>query len=196
MDACINRMCSLEQVSYRNEEELLLFARENRSTSNFYIALLYVKKLAQAITKQRKTNEIYLNEIYARKKSVEHLLVKELGIWCYLAYSRGASLDYLLQAEACLKQIYCLEGIDIELEMYYSFVLWSKWQNRLASPGDMDRCAIFLSHCAQSGSFQISQLDTVWFRLGYLYQVGVGCSQDLNKAQACFDRARYYGMDC
>lgn len=60
----------------------------------------------------------------------------------------------------------------------------------------MSRCFALLSHCAETESFQVSQAEVVWFRLGYLYQIGAGCKQDLNKAEMCFERARNLGLDC
>ena len=133
---------------------------------------------------------------FLRAQSRERLLFKELGIWCYLSYIQGACDDFLVQAERCLKCVCDLYGSDIETEKYLSFVLWSKWQIRKAQPGDMARCFTLLSHCIQADPLFVSQLDAVWFRLGYLYQIGLGCTQNREKASFCFEQARQLGLDC
>ena len=196
MNAAVCKISSLNVSSFANVEELIFLAREQRCEVGTQRALLLVKELATALKQQRKMNETCLTDGYVRGKSLERLLLKELGIWCYLAYLLGASPEYLKQSEVCLSRLCNLQGTDAELEMYYAFVLWSKWQNKSALPGDMSRCFALLSHCAETESFQVSQAEVVWFRLGYLYQIGAGCKQDLNKAEMCFERARNLGLDC
>ena len=190
MNTVANTLSSSELSSCKTAEELVLFAREQRSVVGLQCALLLVRELAKALQQQRKAQEISLSNLFVRKKSLERLLLKELGVWCYLAYLQGASYRYLEQAEVCF------EYMDVELEMYYSFILWSKWQEKRAQPGDMKQCFTLLLRCSEAESFQVSQLDVVWFRLGYLYQVGAGCKQDVKRAEVCFEKARNLGLDC
>ena len=60
----------------------------------------------------------------------------------------------------------------------------------------MKRCFALLSACSQADALSISQLEVVWFRLGYLYQVGAGCTKDKIKALYCYQQARNLGLDC
>lgn len=196
MNTVVNTLSSSELSSCKTAEELILFAREQRSVVGLQYALLLVKELAKALQQQRKAQEASLSDVFVRKKSLERLLLKELGVWCYLAYLQGASYRYLEQAEVCFSHMFSFEDLDAELEMYYAFILWSKWQEKQAQPGDMKQCFTLLSRCSEAESFQVSQLDVVWFRLGYLYQVGAGCKQDTKKAEVCFEQARNLGLDC
>lgn len=196
MNTVVNTLSSSELSSCKTAEEVILFAREQRSVVGLQHALLLVKELAKALQQQRKAQDIFLSDVFARKKSLERLLLKELGVWCYLAYLQGASYRYLEKAEVCFSRIFSFEDLDAELEMYFAFILWSKWQEKQAQPGDMKRCFTLLSRCSEAESFQVSQLDVVWFRLGYLYQVGAGCRQDAKKAEVCFEQARNLGLDC
>lgn len=202
-------------------EALVLYAREQRATFGIGFALLLVWNLASVLERQKRerqkqvTKQIGLSNqpkrmsqrqdiclnasdmnAFLRAQSRERLLFKELGIWCYLSYIQGARDDFLVQAERCLKRVCDLYGSDIETEKYLSFVLWSKWQIRKAQPGDMARCFTLLSHCIQADPLFVSQLDAVWFRLGYLYQIGLGCTQNREKASFCFEQARQLGLDC
>lgn len=196
MNTVVNTLSSSELSSSKTAEEMVLFAREQRSVVGLQYALLLVKELAKALQQQRKAQEASLSDVFARKKSLERLLLKELGVWCYLAYLQGASYRYLEQAEVCFSHMFSFENLDAELEMYYAFILWSKWQEKQAQPGDMKQCFTLLLRCSEAESFQVSQLDVVWFRLGYLYQVGAGCKQDTKKAEVCFEQARNLGLDC
>lgn len=196
MNTVANTLSSSELSSCKTADEVVLFAREQRSVVGLQHALLLVKELAKALQQQRKVQETSLSDVFARKKSLERLLLKELGVWCYLAYLQGASYRYLEQAEVCFSLIFSFEDLDAELEMYYAFILWSKWQEKQAQPGDMKQCFVLLSRCSEAESFQVFQLDVVWFRLGYLYQVGAGCKQDTKKAEVCFEQARNLGLDC
>lgn len=196
MNTVVNTLSSPELSSCKTAEEVVLFAREQRSVVGLQYALLLVKELAKALQQQRKAQDTSLSDVFARKKSLERLLLKELGVWCYLAYLQGASYRYLDQAEVCFSHMFSFEDLDAELEMYYAFILWSKWQEKQAQPGDMKQCFTLLSRCSEAESFQVSQLDVVWFRLGYLYQVGAGCKQDTKKAEVCFEQARNLGLDC
>lgn len=196
MNTVVNTLSSSELSSCKTAEEMVLFAREQRSVVGLQHALLLVKELAKALQQQRKAQEASLSDVFARKKSLERLLLKELGVWCYLSYLQGASYSYLEQAEVCFSHMFSFENLDAELEMYYAFILWSKWQEKQAQPGDMKQCFTLLLRCSEAESFQVSQLDVVWFRLGYLYQVGAGCKQDANKAEVCFEQARNLGLDC
>lgn len=196
MNTVVNTLSSSELSSCKTAEEVILFAREQRSVVGLQYALLLVKELAKALQQQRKVQETSLSDVFARKKSLERLLLKELGVWCYLAYLQGASYRYLEQAEVCFSHMFSFENLDAELEMYYAFILWSKWQEKQAQPGDMKQCFTLLLRCSEAESFQVSQLDVVWFRLGYLYQVGAGCKQDTKKAEVCFEQARNLGLDC
>lgn len=196
MNTVANTLSSSELSSCKTAEELVLFAREQRSVVGLQCALLLVRELAKALQQQRKAQEISLSNLFVRKKSPERLLLKELGVWCYLAYLQGASYRYLEQAEVCFEYIFSFEDLDVELEMYYAFILWSKWQEKRAQPGDMKQCFTLLLRCSEAESFQVSQLDVVWFRLGYLYQVGAGCKQDVKRAEVCFEKARNLGLDC
>lgn len=196
MNTVVNTLSSPELSSCKTAEEVVLFAREQRSVVGLQYALFLVKELAKALQQQRKAQDTSLSDVFARKKSLERLLLKELGVWCYLAYLQGASYRYLDQAEVCFSHMFSFEDLDAELEMYYAFILWSKWQEKQAQPGDMKQCFTLLSRCSEAESFQVSQLDVVWFRLGYLYQVGAGCKQDTKKAEVCFEQARNLGLDC
>lgn len=205
----------------QDTEALVLYAREQRATFGIGFALLLVWNLASVLERQKRerqkqvTKQIGLSDqpkrmsqrqdiclnasdmnAFLRAQSRERLLFKELGIWCYLSYIQGARDDFLVQAERCLKRVCDLYGSDIETEKYLSFVLWSKWQIRKAQPGDMSRCFTLLSHCIQADPLFVSQLDAVWFRLGYLYQIGLGCTQNREKASFCFEQARQLGLDC
>lgn len=192
---------SLESYTLENIDDLVMFARERRDVIGLSFSLLLVKALAGVLAEQKRT---YKNQEgansgvapYVRHKSRERLLYKELGIWCYLSYAQGASLPFLLQAELCLRRVCDIYGKDVETAKYLAFVLWSKWQIHKAQPGDMKRCFALLSACSQADALSISQLEVVWFRLGYLYQVGVGCTQDKIKALYCYQQARNLGLDC
>lgn len=192
---------SLESNTLENIDELVMFARERRGVIGLSFSLILVKALAGVLTEQKRT---YKNQEganfgvapYARHKSRERLLYKELGIWCYLSYAQGESLPFLLQAELCLRRVCNIYGKDVETGKYLAFVLWSKWQINKAQPGDMKRCFALLSACSQADALSISQLEVVWFRLGYLYQVGAGCTQDKIKALYCYQQARNLGLDC
>ena len=210
----------------QDTEALVLYARKQRATFGIGFALLLVWNLASVLERQKQerqkrerqkqvAKQIGLSEqpkrmsqrqgiclnisdmnTFLRAQSRERLLFKELGIWCYLSYIQGACDDFLVQAERCLKRVCDLYGSDIETEKYLSFVLWSKWQIRKAQPGDMAHCFTLLSHCIQADPLLVSQLDAVWFRLGYLYQIGLGCTQNREKASFCFEQARQLGLDC
>ena len=160
-----------------------------------------MKALAGVLAEQKRTykNQEGANSDvapYVRHKSRERLLYKELGIWCYLSYAQGAGFPFLLQAELCLRRVCDIYGKDVETGKYLAFVLWSKWQIHKAQPGDMKRCFALLSACSQADALSISQLEVVWFRLGYLYQVGAGCTKDKIKALYCYQQARNLGLDC
>ena len=192
---------SLESNTLENIDELVMFARERRGVIGLSFSLLLVKALAGVLAEQKRTykNQEGANSDvapYVRHKSRERLLYKELGIWCYLSYAQGASFPFLLQAELCLRRVCDIYGKDVETGKYLAFVLWSKWQIHKAQPGDMMRCFALLSACSQTDALSISQLEVVWFRLGYLYQVGAGCTKDKIKALYCYQQARNLGLDC
>ena len=90
MNTAVNTLSSSELSSCKTAEELVLFAREQRSVVGLQCALLLVKELAKALQQQRKAQETSLSNLFVRKKSLERLLLKELGVWCYLAYLLGA----------------------------------------------------------------------------------------------------------
>lgn len=192
---------SLESNTLENIDELVMFARERRGVIGLSFSLLLVKALAGVLAEQKRTykNQESANSDvapYVRHKSRERLLYKELGIWCYLSYAQGASFPFLLQAELCLRRVCDIYGKDVETGKYLAFVLWSKWQIHKAQPGDTKRCFALLSACSQADALSISQLEVVWFRLGYLYQVGAGCTKDKIKALYCYQQARNLGLDC
>lgn len=192
---------SLESNTLENIDELVMFARERRGVIGLSFSLLLVKALAGVLAEQKRTykNQEGANSDvapYVRHKSRERLLYKELGIWCYLSYAQGASFPFLLQAELCLRRVCDIYGKDVETGKYLAFVLWSKWQIHKAQAGDMKRCFALLSACSQADALSISQLEVVWFRLGYLYQVGAGCTKDKIKALYCYQQARNLGLDC
>lgn len=192
---------SLESNTLENIDELVMFARERRGVIGLSFSLLLVKALAGVLAEQKRTykNQEGANSDvapYVRHKSRERLLYKELGIWCYLSYAQGASFPFLLQAELCLRRVCDIYGKDVETGKYLAFVLWLKWQIHKAQPGDMKRCFALLSACSQADALSISQLEVVWFRLGYLYQVGAGCTKDKIKALYCYQQARNLGLDC
>lgn len=192
---------SLESNTLENIDELVMFARERRGVIGLSFSLLLVKALAGVLAEQKRTykNQEGANSDvapYVRHKSRERLLYKELGIWCYLSYAQGASFPFLLQAELCLRRVCDIYGKDVETGKYLAFVLWSKWQIHKAQLGDMKRCFALLSACSQADALSISQLEVVWFRLGYLYQVGAGCTKDKIKALYCYQQARNLGLDC
>lgn len=192
---------SLESNTLENIDELVMFARERRGVIGLSFSLLLVKALAGVLAEQKRTykNQEGANSDvapYVRHKSRERLLYKELGIWCYLSYAQGASFPFLLQAELCLRRVCDIYGKDVETGKYLAFVLWSKWQIHKAQPGDMKQCFALLSACSQADALSISQLEVVWFRLGYLYQVGAGCTKDKIKALYCYQQARNLGLDC
>lgn len=194
-------MPSLESNTLENIDELVMFARERRGVIGLSFSLLLVKALAGVLAEQKRTykNQEGANSDvapYVRHKSRERLLYKELGIWCYLSYAQGASFPFLFQAELCLRRVCDIYGKDVETGKYLAFVLWSKWQIHKAQPRDMKRCFTLLFSCAQADALSISQLEVVWFRLGYLYQVGAGCTQDKIKALYCYQQARNLGLDC
>lgn len=192
---------SLESNTLENIDELVMFARERRGVIGLSFSLLLVKALAGVLAEQKRTykNQEGANSDvapYVRHKSRERLLYKELGIWCYLSYAQGASFPFLLQAELCLRRVCDIYGKDVETGKYLAFVLWSKWQIHKAQLGDMKQCFALLSACSQADALSISQLEVVWFRLGYLYQVGAGCTKDKIKALYCYQQARNLGLDC
>ena len=188
---------SLESNTLENIDELVMFARERRGVIGLSFSLLLVKALGVLAEQKRtyKNQEGANSDVapYVRHKSRERLLYKELGIWCYLSYAQGASFPFLLQAELCLRRVCDIYGKDVETGKYLAFVLWQIYK---AQPGDMKRCFALLSACSQADALSISQLEVVWFRLGYLYQVGAGCTKDKIKALYCYQQARNLGLDC
>ena len=182
-----------------------MYAREQRARFGVAFALSLIQKLAAALheyhvsQKSLETCSAFEGTQLAhgvRAKVQARMLLKELGIWCYLAYTQGADKCFLEQAEWCLTRLCSVYGSDVEAEKYLAFTLWSKWNIQKAQPGDMKRCFTLLSHCAEADPFAVSQLDVVWFRLGYLYQVGAGCKKNKDAAQYCYTQARQYDLDC
>lgn len=161
------------------------------------------------------------------------LVLKELGIWCYLAYGEMDNEQFLLQAEKCFAaatrafcsrvdgrhpstraSFPCVDGqhpsacvssscvdgrhssiqlsFDSELNTYYALALWAKIQWYGAPWDDQVRCAELLERCVQDASASLS--GEVWFRLGVVYEKGIGCKPNTQRAQRCFDHARQYGL--
>lgn len=163
----------------------------------------------------------------------EWFTLKELGIWCYLAYEEADNEQFLLQAEKCFAAATrafcsrvdgrppltgasfpyadgrhpstcasssCVDGrhssiqlsFDSELNTYYALALWAKIQWYGAPWDDQVRCAELLERCVQDASASLS--GEVWFRLGVVYEKGIGCKPNTQRAQRCFDHARQYGL--
>lgn len=161
------------------------------------------------------------------------LVLKELGIWCYLAYEEMDNEQFLFQAEKCFAaatrafcsrvdgrhpstraSFPCVDGqhsstrassscvdgrhssiqlsFDSELNTYYALALWAKIQWYGAPWDDQVRCAELLERCVQDASASLS--GEVWFRLGVVYEKGIGCKPNTRRAQRCFDHARQYGL--
>lgn len=136
------------------------------------------------------------------------LVLKELGIWCYLAYEEMDNEQFLFQAEKCLNAASrrscgsspCINErgsfvrlpSDPELNTYYAQVLWAKIQWHSASRSDQILCAELLEQCVQGDSAFLS--GEIWFRLGVVYEKGIGRRPNIQRAQHCFDRARQYGF--
>ena len=150
------------------------------------------------------------------------LALKELGIWCYLAFDEAGNEQFLFQAEKCFdaatrwsrSSCTCVNDhrsfacafssstnkrhpsarffSDSELNAYYALVLWAKIQWYGAPWGDQVRCAELLEQCVRGDSISLS--GDMWFRLGVVYEKGIGRSPDARRAQHCFDRARECGL--
>lgn len=183
------------------------------------------KVLAKAITRSRELRLcapdyvtvlrqiIFLSDVIASDRariedesaSYEWLALKELGIWCYLAYEEMDNEQFLLQAEKCFAaatRAFCsrVDGrhssiqlsFDSELNTYYALALWAKIQWYGAPWDDQVRCAELLERCVQNASASLS--GEVWFRLGVVYEKGIGCKPNTQRAQRCFDHARQYGL--
>lgn len=205
MVASLNTISAPELMQLQSAEELVMYAREQRERIGVAFALSLIRKLATVLheyhesQKALETCSAFEQTQLAQRMRAKvqiRVLLKELGIWCYLAYTQGADERFLNQAKWCLTRLCNTYGSDVEAEMYLAFTLWSKWNLRKAQPGDMKRCFTLLSHCAEADPLAESQLDAVWFRLGYLYQVGVGCKKNKDTAQYCYAQARQYGLDC
>lgn len=201
----LNAVVASELVSVQSAEELVMYAREQRARFGVAFALSLIRKLATALheyhesQKPLETCSAFERTQLAqrvRAKVQARMLLKELGIWCYFAYIQGADERFLEQSEWCLTRLCNTYGSDVEAEKYLAFVLWSKWHAQKAQSGDMKRCFTLLSHCTEADPLAVSQLDVVWFRLGYLYQVGAGCKKNKDAAQYCYAQARQYGLDC
>ena len=195
-------MLSADQwnVFWQDADELVLYSRSHHGCLSAFQCFRLIKKLANALDRfgfvKMPENCQLSYRASLRLKCMTRLLYKELGIWCYFAYLQGAQFDFLLQAESCLNKVNTKEGIDAEIIMYSAFVLWSKWQSGNAQENDMNRCFVLFEQCASYDSVLIPQPEVVWYRLGYLYQYGFGCSRNCNKAAECFERARSMGLDC
>lgn len=225
------------------------------------------KVLAKAITRSRELRLcapdyatvlrqiIFLSDVIASDRArIEDesdpsvcLVLKELGIWCYLAYEEMDNEQFLFQAEKCFAAAtrafcsrvdgrhpstrasspyadgrhpstcasfpcvdgqhpstcassLCVDGrhssiqlsFDSELNTYYALALWAKIQWYGAPWDDQVRCAELLERCVQDAS--ASLLGEVWFRLGVVYEKGIGCKPNTQRAQRCFDHARQYGL--
>ena len=178
-------------------EELVLNARSQRGCCCLSNAFVFIERLARAL----KELDSSAFEDRIRSKVLYRLLMKELGIWCYLAFLQGARKEYLTQAQTCLETVHEQHGADAELVQYGAFVLWHKWQNKQATMKEVVRCTTLLRACIREFAPEITQLGVVWFRLGCLYQLGIGMANinkiDANRAaQYCFDQARVLGFDC
>lgn len=247
-------------------------ARTDRSQS---------KVLAKAITRSRELRLcapdyvtvlrqiIFLSDVITSVRArteeesapYEWFALKELGIWCYLAYEEVDNEQFLLQAEKCFAaatrafcsrvdghhpvahvpfsradgrhpstrasspyadgrhpstraSFLCVDGqhpstrassscvdgrhssiqlsFDSELNTYYALALWAKIQWYGAPWDDQVRCAELLERCVQDASASLS--GEVWFRLGVVYEKGIGCKPNTQRAQRCFDHARQYGL--
>ena len=166
---------------------LLLQVRQMRGNADLVVGFTVVKKLTVALRGCLSSG---------KERIVERLLLKELGIWCYLLYQQGAYIDYLNQAATCLRSVRDRHGSDAEVEMYYAFVLWSKIQQGIASQKEQQVCIMCLEACTEKSLYEVPQLGAVWLRLGGLYSKGIGCIQDPLKAKRCFIQARKFGLDC
>lgn len=178
-------------------EELVLNARSQRGRCCLGDAFMIIERLAYAL----KELDSSTFEDRVRSKVLYRLLMKELGIWCYLVFLQGARKEYLAQAQTCLEAVYEQCGADAELVQYCAFALWHKWQSKQATMREVVRCATLLRVCTQEFASEITQLGVAWFRLGCLYQLGIGMANtnkiDTNQAaQYCFDQARASGFDC
>lgn len=211
------------------------------------------KVLAKAITRSRELRLcapdyvtvlrqiIFLSDVIAGDRAriedesapYEWFALKELGIWCYLAYEEMDNEQFLFQTEKCFAaatrafcsrvdgrhpsaraSFPCVDGqhpstcassscvdgrhssiqlsFDSELNTYYALALWAKIQWYGAPWDDQVRCAELLERCVQDAS--ASLLGEVWFRLGVVYEKGIGCKPNTQRAQRCFDHARQYGL--
>lgn len=131
-----------------------------------------------------------------RESTQNMAALKELGIWCYFAYQQGSDIQFLHQANNYLRVVASTEPYDLECDMYHAFALWGMIQQGVANETEENRCFRLLKRCSQGSVCQVPQLAAVWFRLGLLYQSGVGCIQNRFQAEACFQKARQYGLDC
>lgn len=187
-------------IFWQDTDDLILYSRSHRGCLSAFQCFRLIKKLASTLDE---LNFIKMSDNCQlsyrgslRLKCTMRLLYKELGIWCYFAYLQGAQFEFLLQAESCLNKVNTKEGADAEIVMYSAFVLWSKWQSGNARGNDVNRCFMLLEQCTWYDSVLIPQPEVVWYRLGYLYQNGFGCSRNFNKAAECFEHARGMGFDC
>lgn len=169
-------------------ERLLFWARAHRQTANLPQAFFVIRDLAQALAAASKLSKTSASPQLAR------LLLEELAIWCYVAYEQGAADSFLFQAQKCFERYESRYALDAEAKVYCAFILWAKGTLGCASGAEKQRCfSLLRSLVGQEGAL-MPQREIVWFRLGCLYNEGIGCVRNRKEAKRCFDQARALGF--